>query len=248
MDAADNNEVGELTKIILIWNKGDAAALDDLMQIAINNLRAIAKNHLRKVGNPQQFQTMQPTEIVSEAYLKLRKISHSDVQMSEQFYALCAEIIKNIVIDYARRKSAKQRGGAAVKISLDDTLNLSWIKDGNNVKIEDVFLFQEVLKKLEVKYSREKQIVSLKYYVGLTDEEIGQNLNISVPTVRRALTFAKAWIRREIDKKTSEVFEEATLLKDAAERQEFLVNACEKDSSLLKDVAILLKKAQPNIN
>jgi RNA polymerase sigma factor (TIGR02999 family) len=237
--------VGEVTAILREWKSGDVNAIDKLMPVVIDRLRTLARQHLRKYGNSAVGRDVQPTEIVNDAYLKLRGAALGSERMperSEHFYALCAKTIKDILVDYSRRKSAGKRGGGAIDVSLDDTIDLSWLKDSKNPSAEDVVTFQQVLDRLESKYRREGRVLHLKYYVEMTDEEIAESLNVSLPTVRRDLVFAKAWVRREIDRMTSDIVEQALRIDDSAARQSFLAQACAGNAPLLRDVQLLIKK------
>lgn len=243
-DTDGQQGVGEITRILHAWNSGDSYAIDNLMPHVINELRQIARKNLKRYSNNSGDNTLQATAVVNEAYLKLRSVKQLSINQRSDFYALCAEVIKHIIIDYVRKKRAARRGGGIETESLDEILNFSWVRDSKSTSVEDLVIFQEVLCRLEAKYKRESEVLSLKYYVGLTDEEIAKSLDISVPTVRRALIFARAWIRREVDTMTSEIFGQAVNIKDAASRKEFLERACAGDESLLKDVEMLLKKGK----
>jgi RNA polymerase sigma factor (TIGR02999 family) len=240
-----DEKIGEVTAILREWRSGDVEAVDKLMPIVIEKLRSLARQNLRKYSNSSVGREVQPTEIVNDAYLKLKGASLDSAKMperSEHFYALCAKTIKDILVDYSRRKTAGKRGGRVKDISLEDTIDLSWLKDNKNPSAEDVVTFQEVLDRLVEKYKREGNVLHLKYYVEMTDEEIAESLNISVPTVRRDLIFARAWVRREIDRMTSDIVDQASRIGDPDARQEFLLKACAGNDSLLRDVQLLIKK------
>jgi len=234
---------GEITRILETWNIGDEKAVDNLMPHVVNELRQMARATLKKYLPHSRDNTLQPTAIVNEAYLKLRGVKNSQMSERGAFYALCAEIIKHIIIDYLRRKSAARRGGGIEMEPLDKVLDFGWIRNRDSSTVEDVFAFQEVLERLAVQYQRESRVIVLKYYLGLTDEEIAESIQVSTPTVRRDLTFAKAWIRREVDSMAATIYTQAADIHDSTERQKYLDEACADDHSLLKNVAILLKKA-----
>lgn len=237
--------VGEVTAILEEWRSGDATALDKLMPVVVNELRGLARQHLRKYKNSSVGREVQATELVNDAYLKLKGSSLANEKVptrSQHFYAFCAKTIKDILIDYSRRKSAGKRGGGGLEFSLSDTIDLSWLKDNQNRSAEDVITFQQVLDSLEAKFRREAQVLHLKYYIEMTDEEIAGLMNISVPTVRRDLLFAKAWVRREIDRITSDLVEKAMKIDEISSRQAFLSKECAGNESLLRDVQLLIKK------
>ena len=238
----DHNEIGEVTAILDDWKRGHGELIDRLMPVVVNRLRELARHHLRKYSGSSVGSDLQPTEVVNEAYLKLRNFSPDPERMnrSEDFYALCAETIKCILIDYSRRKSAAKRGSGIENASLDDTINLSWVRDNKSSSLEDVVTFQEVLERLREKHERESQALSLKYYVGLTDEEIARSLNVSVPKVRRALVFARAWVRREIDRMTSDIIKQAVQIKNQSDRDDYVAHACKDNEALLRDVRLLI--------
>lgn len=243
MKPTDQDEAGEITRILQAWDHGDNHAVDELMPHVVEKLRQMARKSLRKYKNRQGDDTLQATALVSETYLKLRNVSHSQLNHREDFYALCAEIIKNIVIDYVRRKHALRRGKGIKNESLDDAVfNVSWIRESKSLSIEDLLVFKEAIDKLRAKYSRESKVLSLKYYVGLTADEIADSLKISVPTVRRDLTFARAWVRREVDLITSEIFSQAVNITSPLARETYLDQACAGNAALLKDVRLLLQR------
>ncbi|MBK9216038.1 MAG: sigma-70 family RNA polymerase sigma factor [Chloracidobacterium sp.] len=179
----------DVTQLLFDWSNGDKDAIDKLLPIVYGELRQVAANLIK---NERADHTLQPTALVHEAYLKL--ISQSDVHWDSrvQFFAFSARIMRNILVDHARSKLREKRGGQQQKIALDELVFAS--KEKSNELIE----LDEALLELAKFDERKCRIIELRYFGGLSLEEIGKVLKIAVATIRRDMRFAEAWLYNEM--------------------------------------------------
>lgn len=184
------NEKTDITELLLKWNGGDAKALESLVPLVYDELRRIASRHLRRES---QTRTLQTTALVHEAYLKLIDQTRANWQNRAQFFGVSANIMRRILIDDARKRLRGKRGGAAIKISLDDG-NI----DVSDEQASELVALDEALKKLLKEDPEKAKIVELKYFGGLSIEETAQVLGIGTATVIRHWRIAKAWLYKEI--------------------------------------------------
>jgi RNA polymerase sigma factor (TIGR02999 family) len=142
--------------------------------------------------NEGQGNTLQATAIVHELYLRLIDVTKVDWQARGQFFAMTAQIMRRILVDAARARASLKRGGTVVKVNLDETAVLSPSPDRSILQLD------EALTTFSVSAPRQARVVELRYFGGLTEDEIVTALNISLRTVRRDWDFAKAWLLREL--------------------------------------------------
>ena len=180
-----------VTKLLLDWGAGNRAALDALTPLVYDELRRLAGHYLRR---ERPDHTLQSTELVHEAYMRLIDQRNVRWQNRAQFFGLAAELIRRILVDHARAKQAAKRGGTAVKLTLDEALDASAGRDLDLVRLDDS------LKALAEVDAQQGRIVELRYFAGLTIEETAEALDISPATVKRDWVVAKAWLRRQMDK------------------------------------------------
>lgn len=180
----------DVTKLLRDWRNGDASALDRLMPIVYNELRQIASRYLRR---RQANETLQTTALVHEAYMRLVDRQDFNWQDRAHFLAVSAKIMRGILVNYSLASSAEKRGGGAVKLSFDESIEVADNKQGF-----DILALNDALKKLEVADARKSRIVELRFFAGLSNEEIAEALSISVPTVKREWKLTKAWLRFEM--------------------------------------------------
>jgi RNA polymerase sigma factor (TIGR02999 family) len=177
----------EVTQLLADWAKGDRSALDKLFPLVHSELRRIAQ---RQMSQERPGHTLQATALVNEAYLKLAGQQGFDWQNRAHFFAVCAQVMRHILIDHARAHARDKRGGGAVKVSLNDAL----------VVVEDqtahFIALDEALRVLERLDPQKGKIVELRYFGGLSVEEAAEVMNISPRTVRREWQRAKAWLYR----------------------------------------------------
>lgn len=182
---------GEITRAAQAAGEGDAAAVERLMRLAYEELRALAAARLAKLPPGQ---TLQPTALVHEVYLKL---FDGPVKWAGRahFFGSAARAMRDIVVDRARRAARLRHGGGRRRVELDEA-----VLEADPGPAADVVLVDEALRRLEQEDPRKAQIVSLRYFAGLTIEQTAAALEISGATVEREWAFARAWLHREIGK------------------------------------------------
>jgi RNA polymerase sigma factor (TIGR02999 family) len=179
----------EITQLLLAWGEGDEHALERLMPFVYDELRRLAGFHMRnqKVGH-----TLQATALVNEAYVRLIDSSRVRWQNRAHFFAMSSQLMRRVLVDFARAKNSQKRGGDEIKVTFDDILPVSEKKESQLIDLD------EALNRLAEFSPRQAKIVEMRYFGGLTEEEIGEAINISSRTVRREWSSARAWLYREI--------------------------------------------------
>lgn len=180
----------ELTQLLINYGNGDENALSQLLPQIYNELRKISRKYLR---NEYRNHTLQTTELVHEAYIKLIGSQNLSWQNKAHFFGIAAQSMRQVLVDYARKKKSIKRGEGKKHISLDEAYEVS---EKNDTKI---LALDEALKRLEKVEERSSKIVELRYFSGLTFEETAEVLNISESTAKRGWNYAKAWLYREMD-------------------------------------------------
>jgi RNA polymerase sigma factor (TIGR02999 family) len=181
----------EITQLLAAWGDGDATALDRLMPVVYGELRRIAAHFMRgqKPGH-----TLQTSALVNEAFLRLVDSSRVNWQGRTHFFAISAQLMRRILVDAARRKNSQKRGGDRVRITLDEKVDAPATTEMDLVNLDEALLR---LAELNPRHSR---IVELRYFGGLTEEQVAETLNISTRTVRRDWSVARAWLYRELQR------------------------------------------------
>jgi RNA polymerase sigma factor (TIGR02999 family) len=185
----------EITERLIAWGAGDRAALDQLLPVVYQELRRMAGNYLRQ-ENPGH--TLQPTALVHEAWLRLIDQARVDWRNRAQFFGVAAQMMRRILVDHAKAKHREKRGGDAVKLSLDDAINLS------RERAADLLALDDALDELTRVDERKSRVVELRYFGGFTIEEIAQILEVSPETVMRDWKLAKAWLYQQIRQEADE--------------------------------------------
>jgi RNA polymerase sigma factor (TIGR02999 family) len=178
-----------ITQLLIDWNEGDRRALDEMLPLVYSELRRIAANRLRV---ERQNHTLQPTALVHEAYLRLVEQQNVNWKNRAQFFGIAAEMMRRILINHALARKADKRGGDAVRVSLSAADAAATREDANLLALD------EALKKLSTFDERKSHIVELKFFGGLSIEEIAEVLGISHATVEREWSMARAWLYREV--------------------------------------------------
>jgi RNA polymerase sigma factor (TIGR02999 family) len=177
-----------VTRLLLDWRAGDPKALERLTPIVYDDLMRLARARLK--AESRQC-TLQPTALVHEAYLRLAGENELAVDNRAHFYAVAANIMRRVLIDYARKRKAQKRG-AGLRVTLQTGVEAADEDEADSVMLDDM------LNKLAEVDARKARAIELKYFGGLTTEEIGVALGISVATVGRELRIGQAWLRREM--------------------------------------------------
>jgi RNA polymerase sigma factor (TIGR02999 family) len=179
----------EITLLLAAWGRGDKAALDKLTPLVYAELRRIAR---RQMSRERDGHTLQATALVNEAFIRLSGREHVSWQDRAHFYAVCAQVMRHILIDHARANARDKRGGGAVQVSLDEAAMLA------GGQATDFLALNEALCALEAFDPQKGRIVELRYFAGLGIEETAEVLRISPTTVRREWRRAKAWLYRAL--------------------------------------------------
>ena len=186
----DDNASGEnVTQLLEAWSRGDQAALDKLMPLVYEELHRLAHQYMSREGPGH---TLQTTELLNEAYLRLVDQKQAAWQNRAQFIGIAAQLMRRVLIDHARSRASEKRGGAARPVLLDEAAVLS------PTQAEEVLAVDEALQRLSDVDARKGRIVELRYFGGLTVAETAEVLKISPVTVMRDWSFAKAWLHREL--------------------------------------------------
>lgn len=175
--------------LLQAWSAGDRSALQRLIPQLYSELRRMAK---RRMKNEQPGHTLDATALVNEVYLRLVDLEKVDAQHRAQFFALSAQIMRRILVDAARARLARKRGGGAVKVSLDEALDSLPENDAS------LLALNETLEALLQVAPRQAMVVELRYFGGMTEEETAQAMKTSTRTVSRDWQFARAWLMREL--------------------------------------------------
>lgn len=185
----------DVTSVLKEWEAGQDRALEKLVPLVYRELRSLAASHLR---GERAAHTLQPTALVNEVFLRLLDSRAVVWQNRTHFFALAARMMRHILVDHARARVAEKRGGGAFPAPFDGPFEPSPMSDLALLALDDALA---ALKRMD---PRQCRIVELRYFAGLTLEETGESLGISVSTVKREWTMARAWLRREMEGRPTE--------------------------------------------
>jgi len=180
---------GEITRLLAEWGGGNQAALDTLVPIVYDELHSLASNHMRGERPDHLLQT---TALVHEAYLRLIGRHQVSCQTRTQFFAVAAQVMRRVLVDYARGRDRIKRGEGVAPLSLDDVAVLS------DDRAEQVIAIHSALENLNSFDARKAKVFELRYFGGMSVEEVADALTVSPVTVARDWKMAKLWMRREI--------------------------------------------------
>ena len=185
----------DITQLLAAWGTGDKSALDKLLPLVHAELRRIAR---RRMSQERDGHTLQATALVNEAYLRLAGQESFEWHSRSHFFAVCAQVMRHVLIDHARAHARSKRGGGAVQVSLGEAVALA------GQPAEHFLALDEALKFLETVDPQKSKIVELRYFGGLSIDETAEVLDISPRTVRREWQRSKAWLYRLITEGTAD--------------------------------------------
>ena len=185
----------DVTELLVAWSNGNQAARDQLMSAVYDELHRLARRYMRRESPGH---TLQTSALLNEAFLRLVDQKNVHWQNRAHFFGIAAQMMRRILVDYARSRNYEKRGGGTRALSLDEALIVS---DARNDEVVNV---HEALERLTEFDSRKGQIVELRFFGGLSIEETADVLGVSPGTVMRDWTLAKAWLRRELSPQSIE--------------------------------------------
>lgn len=180
----------QVTVLLHLWNQGDDHALEALTKLVYHDLRRMARYQMSR---ERSNHTLQPTALVNEAYLKLAREAKLQWQSRTHFFAVASRAMRQVLVDEARRRQRKKRLGEVTLLELNEALVFS------PEVSEEVLLVDRALDALAKEFPRKSNVVEMRYFSGMSVDEIAKILQISPNTVMRDWSFAKAWLRRRIE-------------------------------------------------
>jgi RNA polymerase sigma-70 factor (ECF subfamily) len=179
----------EITKLLLAWNDGDQQALDRLVPLVEAELRRLARTYMRR---ERDTHTLQTTALINEAYVRLIEAHDVQWQSRAHFYGIAAQVMRRVLVDFARKRNYRKRGGGSHQITFNEALAISDAEDLNLLALD------EALSELAKVDERKARVVEMRFFGGLTEKEAAAALNISVETARRDWRLAKSWLLRQL--------------------------------------------------
>jgi RNA polymerase sigma-70 factor, ECF subfamily len=182
------NENGEVTQLLRAMAAGDSAAADKLLPIVYGELHRLARAYMRR---ERPDHTLQATALINEAYLRL---AHEDIDWNsrQHFIGIAANVMRRVLVDYARTHKAEQRGGGMKRVEMEDSFAIT------TEKLDEVVVLDEALNALESLHPRQGKVVELRYFGGLSLDQIALFLGISPRSVKRDWSLARIWLFREL--------------------------------------------------
>jgi RNA polymerase sigma factor (TIGR02999 family) len=188
------NESASVTELLHAWREGDRSALDQLVPLVYSNLRGMAAAHLHRESGSQ---TLDPTALVHEAYLRLVGDADPEFQNRAHFLGVASRVMRQILVDRARARNAHKRHGGA-RVPLDDDVAFTGEKAAMVVALDDA------LSDLERQDPEKARLLEMRYFGGMTAEDSSALLGVPLHKINRQMKLAQAWLRRELDGKTRE--------------------------------------------
>jgi RNA polymerase sigma factor (TIGR02999 family) len=183
----------DVTRLLRGWRDGDSKCLDILLPLVYKELRRLAHFQLR---NERPDHTLQSAALVHEAYLRLVGMSPPQWESRTHFFAIAAQLMRQILVDYSRRHRAAKRGGSVCKLSMEEAMMTPRGKDVDVIALDDAL---QALARID---ERQNRVVELRFFAGLSLAEISEALDVGPATVQRDWTAARAWLHREMSRKS----------------------------------------------
>ena len=185
-------QAGEITRLLAGWREGDRSALDRLVPLVRTELDRVARRHIGREG---AHHSMQPSSLVQEAFVRLLPGgagSNIPWQNRAHFFAVASQVMRHVLVDHARERLRQKRGGGAVHIPVDANVVLS------SQQVEQIVTVDLALQRLAAADERKSRVFEMRFFGGLTVEEVAEVLRVAPNTVIRDWNFARAWLRREL--------------------------------------------------
>lgn len=182
----------EVVTLLVAWSRGDRSALDKLVPYVYADLRRMAQQYMRRERPGHSLQT---TALVNEAYLRLTEYARMDWDGRAHFLAVAAQAMRRILVEHARRRGQRKRGAGISRVPLDDVATLSLSRSTDLLALDDALCALAALDE------RKSRVVELRFFGGLTVVETAEALKVSVPTILRDWSTAKAWLYRELTRR-----------------------------------------------
>jgi len=179
----------EVTKLLMEWKHGNQAAVDALTPIVYTELRRLAANYMR---DERAAATLQPTALVHEAYVRLVSQKMPDWESRSHFFGVAAQLMRQILVDHARKHRSQKRGAGGAKVGIEEALGFAPERSSSMIALDDAL---NELAKID---PRQAKVIELRFFGGFSVEEVAQSLGVSVATIGREQRLAEAWLHREM--------------------------------------------------
>ena len=184
----------QITHLLQAWNQGDPGAIEKLVPIVYDELHRLAQRYM---ADERPEHTLQTTELVNEAFVRLVDSAHANWENRTHFFGVCAQVMRRILVDWARSRQAQKRGGGVRALDLQESLAAEMLGTSKQQGM-DLVAIDDALKSLSAVDPRKAQVVEMRFFGGLNVRETAEVLKISPETVQRDWKFAKSWLRREL--------------------------------------------------
>ena len=196
---------GEVTQLLLRWRTGDKAALDALLPLVYDELRSLARRHMNR---ERSSHTLQRTALVHEAFLRIVDQKQADWECRAEFFGLASQVMRNILVDHARRRSAAKRGTHAEHVDIESLLRMDEVATSIGYTSDDALrqasdnidfeAIDNAVKRLEAQDPQQGKLVELRFFGGLSIQESAEVMRVSAATLKREWAVARAWLQREL--------------------------------------------------